>query len=139
VPQERIKGLTRDLLAAEAKFTVVAEPKGKQAVLIFSFSPAIHTGTTPGLEYQFFVPWKWASQFAGGLLRMAQRMRGGEGVVPGREYGRHLLNLPGNARLLVFLTADDCETLAAVIEEAVTYATEKPGIDIIKSLPKLHS
>lgn len=137
--QERIKALTRDLVAAEAKFTVVAEPKGEQAVLVFSFTPAVHTGNTPGLEYQFYVPWKWALQFAGGLLRAAQRRRAGEGLVPGKDYGRDMLNLPGNARLFVFLTADDCETLAHVIEEAVTYATEKPGLDVVRSLPKLHN
>jgi hypothetical protein len=136
--QPRILQREVPLISAEARFRVTAQPQGQRAQIVFEIAPAAFTGNTPGVEYRFYIHWRDASNFAGALMEVRRRMVDmGEGLVPGKNYGRHRFLLPGHADICLFLTADECVTLAHNIEEAVEFGTRRQPLDIVKSLPRL--
>lgn len=112
------------LLTAEATCTFITVPR-KRPIVVMLWNPQRFTGNTPGIQFRVALPAASAVAFAVGLHTVARRMREGEGLVEGQDYGRIPLELPGNATLFVFLTADDCDHIANVLQEAVTYARQK--------------
>lgn len=115
------------LITAEAKIVITTFPRGpRKAVLIFEFYPAAFSGDTAGISFEAAMMAGSAEAFAQGLVHgphSIQRMiEEGRGVVPGKEYARVNLDMTGSGRLFVFLTANDCHTLAKAIMEAVEYA-----------------
>lgn len=112
------------LVTAEAECNFVTIPR-TPAVVVMLWNPTNYRGNTPGIQFRCALPAVSAVAFAVALNKTAARMRQGEGLVEGKDYGRIPLELPGNATLFVFLTADDCETISKALQEAVAYARQR--------------
>lgn len=120
----KIREFPIPLVVAEAECRLVTVPR-KRPVVVMLWNPTNYKGNTPGIQFRCALPAHSAVAFAVALNTVAQRMRGGEGLVEGQEYGRIPLELPGHATIFVFLTAEDCETISKVVQEAVAYARQR--------------
>jgi hypothetical protein len=129
------------LLAAEAKLTLITRPQGNnpQAQIVLELAPAAFTGNTPGIQYDVRLTRMEALHFwkvlvkgqkgeEGWVRSWEEMLRSGDACVPGRNYGRMGLWLNPECKVLIFLTADDCATIAQRILEALEYAKKRDKI-----------
>lgn len=137
----RIRQWEIPLVAAESRLRITTNPRGRKAVLTFEFAPAAFTGDTPGIEFQATVGWKEAVTFGKALAsEIAPRYDDGVDTVQGQNYGRLRVAFNENAArnqggncVFVFLTGEDCRTIAHTIAEAAAYATMNVALDIAGS------
>lgn len=138
----RIQQFEVPLLVAEARMTFVTNPQGKtpQAVVILEWCPAAYTGNTPGIQFDVLLTRMECLAFYRTLVKGARRSDGewqkslkqlitdGELRVAGKEYGRVKLMFGQAAGLLVFLTPEDCDTIAQQLLRALDYAAKQPRV-----------
>lgn len=121
----RIRQWPIPLVAAESRLTITVERRERsKQTIILEWAPAAYSGNTPGIQFDIEMPAAEAAHLGAAMEHMARTMSEGRGVVEGKEYGRHQLNLAGGrrARILVFLTEEDCRTIGMVLDEALNWA-----------------
>lgn len=125
-----------ELIAAEAQCLLTATRGGDQGRVMLEFLPAAYTGNAPGILVRFMLTWDQATKFAVALKAQAGNIRAGIDVVPGTGAAPVMLYLAGTfgPGLRLVLTAEDAERLVHGLTRATEFATQAPGIDVVRKL-----
>lgn len=121
------------LLSAEGEMRITTfEGLGRQTDIVVEFSNRILVGNVSGFMFRCRIPWRRALQWADTLVigehSVAARLRDGRGAVLGQKYGPINMELNPMAQLILYLTPEDCETIAHIVTQAVIAGTGRAEI-----------
>lgn len=116
------------LISAEGEMRITTlERMGRQCDIIVEFSNRILVGNVSGFMFRCRLPWRRALQWADTLVvgenSVKAHLMDGRAAVLGHKYGPILMELNPMAQLLLYLTPEDCETIAHIVTEAVIAGT----------------
>ena len=121
------------LLSAEGEMRITTfENVGRYTDIIIEFSNRILVGNASGFMFRCRLPWRkaleWADTLVVGQHSVAQQLRDGKITVLGQRYAPINMELNPMAQLVLYLTPEDCETIAHVVTEAVIAGTNRPEL-----------
>jgi hypothetical protein len=133
----RIHEGTVELIAGEGTCKLTATRGGDEGRVLAEFYPQ-HTGNAPGMLFRVMLGWQDATKLAVALKATAEAIRAGVDVVPGTAAAPVMVYFPpfGNfgPGLRLVLTAEDAERLMHGVIKATEFATQAPGIDVVRRL-----
>lgn len=116
------------LISAEGEMRITTMTNmGRYCDIVVEFGNRILSGNVSGFLFRVRLPWKRALQWADALVvggdSVKAQLMDGRAAVLGQRYGPILMELNPMAQFYLYLTPEDCETLAHVVTEAVIVGT----------------
>lgn len=126
--EDRVFSHVIPLISAEGEMRIsTLRNVGRRCDVIVEFSNRILVGNVSGFLFRCRLPWRraieWGDTLAGRDDSVKKRFSEGRGTVLGQRYGPLMMELNPMAQLMLYLTPEDCETIAHVVTEAVIAGT----------------
>lgn len=116
------------LISAEGEMRVTTmENMGRRTDIVVEFGNRVLVGNVSGFLFRCRLPWRRALQWADTLVvgpdSVKAHLLDGRAAVLGQKYGPINMELNPMAQMILYLTPEDCETIAHVVTEAVIAGT----------------